>query len=225
MGLDEAASISLRAFNLDRMTMDFLSRHPEATVIHLACGLDARCERLKWGGGVRWYDVDLGDVVALRSRLFPDLDVEGREYTLMEGSATDLDSWIGQIPVDRPTVVVFEGLSMYLREEEGRRLIEELVSKFRGVGGELVFDCFGSAAIWLQGYIKAVKNTGSVLYWGFDDPKVLEGWCDGLELVEDQLFWDMAGVEKCPALMRAKMWVVSWVPYLRTSGRLLRYRF
>jgi len=122
-------------------------------------------------------------------------------------------------------MMVFEGLSMYLHEEEGRRLIEGVVTRFRGVGGELVFDCFGSAAIWLQWFIKAVKNSGSVLYWGVDNPEVLEGWCDGLELVEDQLFWDMSWVEKCPMPIRAKMWVASWMPYLRTSGRLLRYRF
>jgi len=59
-------------------------------VVHLACGLDARCERVRWGEGVRWYDVDLGDVAELRRSLFPEPEVQGREYTLMEGPATNL---------------------------------------------------------------------------------------------------------------------------------------
>ena len=45
---------------------------------------------MRWGEGVRWYDVDLGDVAELRRSLFPEPEVQGREYTLMEGPATNL---------------------------------------------------------------------------------------------------------------------------------------
>ena len=47
---------------------DFLSRHPEAVVVHIGCGLDSRFERVD-NGRVEWYDLDLPEVIALRRKL------------------------------------------------------------------------------------------------------------------------------------------------------------
>lgn len=59
----------MRAKLLDDWTADFLAGHPSATVLHLACGLDTRAQRMAFGSGVRWVDVDLPAVAALRERL------------------------------------------------------------------------------------------------------------------------------------------------------------
>jgi O-methyltransferase involved in polyketide biosynthesis len=168
-------------------------------------------------------DVDLEDVVSLRRRLFP--AVEG-DYSVVAGSATDLDAWLGDIPADRPTVVVMEGLTMYLHEEEGRELFEGVVKRFGEMGGEVICDAFGGLAIKLQSFIKAVKNSGSVLHWAINDPKALETWCDGrLKLAEDQLTIGVMGVEELPLSVRVRAWIGSQIPYVRESGRLLRYQF
>ena len=53
---------------MDRYARDFLSRHPEAVVVHIGCGLDSRFERVD-NGRVEWYDLDLPDVIALRRKL------------------------------------------------------------------------------------------------------------------------------------------------------------
>lgn len=249
VGAAEAASVALRARALDRWTAGFLARHragtgtgtggqqqqqqQPVTVVHLACGLDARCLRVGQaaaGPDVRWIDVDLEDVVELRRKLFPPAVMEGGgvgdlDYTLLAGSAAEPEAWIERIPADRPTLVVFEGLTMYLREEEGRRLFESIVRRFRPVGGEIACDAFGSVAIRLQGLIKAVKDSGSVLHWAIDDPKLLETWCDGLRLVEDQLTIDMPGIEELPLVTRMQAWAVARIPYVREAGRLLRYEF
>ncbi|KAK5661135.1 hypothetical protein OQA88_11025 [Cercophora sp. LCS_1] len=205
MGVAESGSVSLRARTLDRWTADFLTRRgvdAPVTVVHLACGLDARCLRVAHGAGVRWVDVDLEDVVSLRMKLFP--AVEG-DYALVAGSATDIDAWLGEIPADRPTVIVMEGLTMYLHEEEGRSLFEGLVNRFGAMGGEIICDAFGGLAIQMQGFIKAVKNSGSVLHWAIDNPNALEAWCDGkLKLVEDQLTIGMMDVEELPLLVRVR---------------------
>ena len=49
----------------DRYTRDFLSRHPQAVVVHIGCGLDSRFERVD-NGRVEWYDLDLPEVIELR---------------------------------------------------------------------------------------------------------------------------------------------------------------
>ena len=218
MDANACASVSVRASLLDRWTAEFLDAHPSATVLHLACGLDARCLRVTCGPAVRWVDVDLPDVVALRRELIP--APEG-DYTLLAASATSVDEWIDDVPADRPTIVVLEGLTMYLREEEGRRLMEAIVKRFSAVGGQLVFDAYGTIGIRLQSFVKPVKNTGSTLHWGIDDGKVLEAWCPGLRLVDELRALEMPGIEKLPLAARMKAWVVSWLPYLRDAGRIL----
>ncbi|KAH7399710.1 tetracenomycin polyketide synthesis O-methyltransferase tcmP [Cadophora sp. MPI-SDFR-AT-0126] len=217
-----SASIAIRAKLLDQWTSEFLAAHSSATVLHLACGVDSRCLRVQRGPGVRWVDVDLPDVIDLRQQLVP--TPEG-DYRLLSASVIDADQWLDSIPADRPTIVVFEGLTMYLHEDEGRRMVETIVNRFASTGGQLVFDCYGSIAIRLQRFMRPVKNTGSELHWGIDNPKALEAWCSGLKLVDDLRSVDMPGISQLPLAAQAQAWVVSNIPYLRNAGRVLRYKF
>jgi O-methyltransferase involved in polyketide biosynthesis len=66
-----AVSVAIRAKVLDTWTTSFLAEHPSATVLHMACGLDTRVQRLNPSASVRWFDVDLPEVTDLRSRLLP----------------------------------------------------------------------------------------------------------------------------------------------------------
>jgi O-methyltransferase involved in polyketide biosynthesis len=195
-------------------------------VVHLACGLDSRALRLQEylsrpGGGVRWVDVDFPDVVELRRKLLP--SPEG-DYQLV-GASVNEDKWLCQIPADRPTVVVFEGLSMYLTPEQGRSLVERLTAYFEANGGQLLFDCLGWIAISLQGWNKAIQKTGSTLGWAIDDPKELETWHKGLKLKDDVLTCERPGTEELPLLGRVQMWVVARLPGFRYIARDLRYQF
>lgn len=209
MTLPESAGICLRSLALDAWTSAFHRRHARepVTVVHLACGLDARCFRVAHGEGVRGVDVDLEEVVELRREMMPS---PSGDYSLVVGSAGDVDGWLGGVPADRPTVVVFEGLTMYLREEEGR-----VVGRFGGVHeGEIVCDVFGRGVVERQMEVAVVRNSGAVWRWGVDEPGELETWCEeGLRLVEERLRMDGGGLlDDC-----VKDWQWDW--------RLLRYRF
>ncbi len=66
---------------MDRYARDFLSRHPEAVVVHIGCGLDSRFDRVaERNSQVEWYDLDLPDVIELRRKLIGD---EGGRYHLL----------------------------------------------------------------------------------------------------------------------------------------------
>jgi O-methyltransferase involved in polyketide biosynthesis len=214
-----AAGVALRGRQLDTWTREFLAAQPEATVLHLACGLDTRAQRLGVPPGVRWIDLDHPEVVALRERLLPPPD---GDYRLVGASVTD-EGWLESIPADRPTVAVFEGLSMYLREEDGRRLVEGITGRFPG--GQLLFDCYGTIGIRLQRLVPAVRNSGATLHWGIDDPRELEGWHDGLVLLDALRSVDMPGLDLLPPAGRLQMRVLARLPRLRDVGRILRYRF
>lgn len=98
-----------RARLLDERVQAYLDRHDDAVVVHLACGLDGRSARLALPPTVTWFDLDQPEVVDLRRRLYPELP----GVTMIAGSATN-PSWWAQVPPGRPTLVVAEGLLMYL---------------------------------------------------------------------------------------------------------------
>ncbi len=104
-------SVTTRSAHFDNWARQFLAVNPEAVVLHLGCGLDARCLRLDPGPGVEWYDVDYPDVAQLREQLYPARD----HYHLIAASVTD-PSWFAEIPRDRPTLMIGEGLTMYLTQ-------------------------------------------------------------------------------------------------------------
>jgi O-methyltransferase involved in polyketide biosynthesis len=214
-----AAGVALRGRQLDAWTREFLGAHPEATVLHLGCGLDTRAQRLAAGPSVRWVDLDHPEVVALRERLLPP---PGGDYHLVGGSVTD-DGWLEAVPADRPTVAVFEGLTMYLRAEDGRRLIERITDRFPS--GQLLFDCYGTIGIRLQKLVTAVRRSGATLQWGIDDPRELEAWHDGLVLLDALRSVDMPGLDLLPRTGRIQMRLLALLPKLRDVGRILRYRF
>ena len=62
-------SVTTRTAHFDLWARQFLAVHPEAVVLHLGCGLDARAFRVGPGPGVEWYDVDYPDVAELRREM------------------------------------------------------------------------------------------------------------------------------------------------------------
>ncbi|MDQ3887155.1 MAG: class I SAM-dependent methyltransferase, partial [Actinomycetota bacterium] len=89
--------VALRAKQFDVWVAEFLRGNPGATVLQLACGLDSRAFRLDLPTEVRWFDVDLPDVMDLRRKLYDEAD----GYRMIAASVTD-EAWLAQIPADKP---------------------------------------------------------------------------------------------------------------------------
>ncbi|MEV0680902.1 class I SAM-dependent methyltransferase [Actinosynnema sp. NPDC050436] len=212
-----AAGVAMRARYLDNWTSGFLRANPSATVLHLACGLDTRAHRLAPGDGVRWVEVDYPEVVALRHRLLPE---PRGDYRLVAASVTD-EGWLEEVPADRPTVAVFEGLTMYLREHEIRSLVRRIVGRFPR--GELLFDVYGSTGIRMQKLVPALRNAGATLHWGLDDPRAVEPW--GVRLVEAVRSMELPEIAELPLASRVPLRIMAKLPGLRDVGRILRYEF
>jgi O-methyltransferase involved in polyketide biosynthesis len=66
-----AVTLPLGARHFDAWTRAFLAANPDATVLHLGCGLDTRVYRIDPPPAVRWFDVDMPEVIALRQQLYP----------------------------------------------------------------------------------------------------------------------------------------------------------
>ncbi|WP_163510059.1 class I SAM-dependent methyltransferase [Fodinicola acaciae] len=213
-----AAGVAVRAKYLDDWTTEFLAAHPEATVLHLACGLDTRVQRLKPAASVRWLDVDYPDIISLRERLLP---APQGDYRMVAASVTD-DGWLEEVPADRPTVAVFEGLTMYLTEADGKRLIQRITDRFSS--GQLLFDCYGTVGIKLQKMVPAVRRSGATLHWGIDDPYALESLHPGMTCL-DAIPSMKAGIDRMPALARMQLGLLGAIPALRKTGQIMRFRY
>jgi methyltransferase (TIGR00027 family) len=164
--------VVLRAKQLDDWCADFLRRQPDSVVLHLGCGLDSRAFRLAFPQSVLWFDIDQPSVIELRRRLYDDTE----HYRMIGSSVTDPE-WLDQIPTRRPTLVVAEGLLMYLREDEVRQLLQRLTDRLDR--GELLFDTLSALAPLLS---KAL--TKGIIKWGIGDARDIQSWNPRLRFLE-----------------------------------------
>ncbi len=170
-----------RAKKLDKVCRDFLAEHPRGIVLHLGCGLDGRFWRVD-NSFIDWYDLDMQPVIDLRGQFYP----PNERCHLIASSVTDL-GWISTVKAgDRPVLVVAEGLLMYLDEEEVRSLILRLRETFPGC--RLIADVFSRLTARFATKHPSLKRTGATIGWGIDDPHEIEGWAQGIHLIEEWFF-------------------------------------
>ena len=210
--------VTVRTAQFDIWASQFLAVHPRATVMHLGCGLDSRVFRLDPGPGVEWYDIDYPDVIALRQKLFPDR----AGYHLVATSATDL-SWLEQIPTDRPVLLLIEGVSMYLEEQEGIALLQRVIDRFSA--GELHIDFYSRLTVRSQKAHRLQRQSGSTLYWSVNGPADVLDRVRGLRLLTAVTFFDATTFDRTPAGFRFARSLVRVAPPLRRALQYHRYAF
>ena len=124
-----ADGVVLRTLTLDPLVAGYMATHPGCTVVNIACGLDTRFQRLD-DGHVTWYDLDLPDVISLRRRLLED----GERHRTIAVSALD-PAWPDQLEdseASSDVLVIIEGLSMYLEQDEVRALMDIIAVRLPG---------------------------------------------------------------------------------------------
>src|SRR5512136_621672 len=94
--------IATRAATFDRLTNRYLADHPDATVLHVGCGMDSRVYRLDPPASVQWFDVDYADVIDLRRQLFPEGGIASTSWYHLVGAPLDDLRWLDEVPRDQP---------------------------------------------------------------------------------------------------------------------------
>jgi O-methyltransferase involved in polyketide biosynthesis len=172
---------------MDLYARDFLSRHPEAVVVHIGCGLDGRFERVaERNNQVEWYDLDLPDVIALRQELIGD---EGERYHLLACSVLE-DVWLEAVKAHGPRPILFlaETVLVYLVEAQVKSLVLTLRDRFPGA--ELVFDGWRPFEVWLGNRYLSGSQFAGLMRWGLWRGQALQGWGDGVHLLDEWGFFD-----------------------------------
>ncbi|MGB3476286.1 MAG: class I SAM-dependent methyltransferase [Mycobacterium sp.] len=213
-----APLVTVRTAQYDIWARQFLAAHPDATVIHLGCGMDARVFRIDPGPEVAWYDVDQPPVIALRKQVYPDRP----GYHLVATLATD-PSWLDDIPTDRPVLLLAEGISMYLAEADGVALLQSIVDRFPA--GELQIDFYNWFGIKSQKTHRLQRQSGATLHWAVNGPSDILDKVSGIRLLAAANFFDADTFARVPAGFRRSSRLARAVGPLRGMLQYHRYAF
>lgn len=123
---------ALRALAFDQASREYLERHPRATVVALAEGLQTSFFRLD-NAELHWLSIDFDPIVRLREQLLP---ASARLRHLAQ-SALDY-SWMDYVDNTNGVLITAEGLLQYLQPDAVFDLIAACATRFPG--GQLIFD-------------------------------------------------------------------------------------
>ncbi len=161
-------NMAMRAKIFDEWVEKMLSQNPEALVLHIGCGLDSRAFRIA-APYTSWIDGDFPEVLEARKKYYS----ENEHYKMMVFDASKAEM-VESLPDAKNVIVVFEGISMYLRNEELNAFVRALDKKYPEVHMLLdVYTVFGAKA---SKYKNPINDVGVTTVWGLDDINlVLEG--------------------------------------------------
>ena len=168
--------MGMRSAVFDAWLKEQMDKNKEAVMVQVGCGMDSRVERV----GVRghqWYDVDFPEVIRERKRYYK----EEAGYHMVEGDIRKRD-WLQSIPEGLPVILVMEGVSMYLTEEELKSFLAAVGKHFGSVA--LLLDCYTVLAARMSKYKNPINTVGVTQVYGVEHPE--DPVCEGMFFVGEQ---------------------------------------
>jgi len=149
----------------------------------------------------------------LRRKLLP----ESERNRFVPGSALEPD-WIEQLGLSGagPVLIVAEAVLVYLEEGGVRDLLVAL--RGRCPGAELITDTCTPLAMRLDNLHLLVTRSSARIRWTARDPRELEGWAGGIQLLESFSYFEH---------LEPRMGLPAWlarVPGLSRASSIQRYR-
>ena len=185
--------MGIRSAVFDRWLKEKMNASENATILHLGCGMDSRIARVQ-NAAHTWYDIDFPEVIDERRKYY----TEGNGYHMIYGDARE-DSWLAKIPENAEAIVVMEGISMYLKNNEVAALFNALAKKFNKVS--ILMDAYSVFAAKMSKIKNPINDVGVSDVWGIDAPEAI---CDGCEIsylgqremTPDELVNELEGLER-----------------------------
>jgi len=178
-----------RSLLVDRCVAEFLRTSPDGTVVNIGCGMDTTFDRVD-NGSVRWFDLDLPDVIALR-RKFID---ESPRRTFIASSFQD-DAWFANVPAGRGLMFVAAGVFYYYEAHDVREFFVRLADRFPGCA--VVFDAASPRGVEAANRLvlrAGGLGEGTPLRWGLKTAAELSSWDSRIRVVCEHLYFREAGL-------------------------------
>ena len=156
---------AVRSKNVDKAVGAFLAAHPRGTVVNVGCGLETAYQRSD-NGTALWFELDLPEVLQLRSELLPEQERDRYlPYSMFDYRWIDVVKQAARPPV----LVIASGLFYYFREEQVIGFIRHLavLDDVR-----IVFDAVSPAGIrGTRHYMKKMKRTDAEMFFSVGNAK------------------------------------------------------
>ena len=169
-----SSGVIARTIVLDKLVKTYLSAHPGAVAVNIACGLDTRCYRMQ--GYQHWYNLDLPETIAVREKLLP----ENGKISQIAMSA--MDDWGGMIRESGDALVIIEGLTMYLSEADVQRIFSVISARF---GKAQVLVEVMNPAVAKRFREKSIEGSKAKFTWGVKNGAALAELVPDFTLVGD----------------------------------------
>ena len=168
------SGVIARTLVLDKLTRQYLARHPGAVVLNIASGLDTRCYRMQ--GYAHWYNLDLPETMAVRARLLPE------EGNISQIACSAMEDWGGFIQEQNvPVLVIIEGLTMYLSQADVQRIFAVISARFPQA---TVFVEIMNPAMAKRFKEKSIEGSKAKFTWGIKSGEALAALLPGFRFVE-----------------------------------------
>lgn len=154
-------NMAMRARVFDDWTASMLRANPDALVLHIGCGLDSRCLRVR-EPYLHWIDADFPEVLSLRRKYYEEHDA----YHMMAIDASKAEQ-IERLPDSKAAIVILEGISMYLTNGQVSRLFQALEKKYARL--HILMDVYTEFGAKASKYKNPVNDVGVTELFGTDD--------------------------------------------------------
>ncbi|MGN0160624.1 MAG: class I SAM-dependent methyltransferase [Lachnospiraceae bacterium] len=154
-------NMAMRARIFDDWTKEQLRQNKDALVLHIGCGLDSRCLRVKEGYN-GWIDGDFPEVINLRKKYYE----ENERYHMINFDASD-PAYVDSLPDNAQAIVILEGISMYLQNEQIHNLFKALEKKYSSL--HILMDVYTEFGAKASKYKNPINDVGVTKVWGIDD--------------------------------------------------------
>ncbi len=204
--------VAVRTEILDELTNAFLQKHPDCVVVNLGCGLDTRHYRLN-NNKVQWFDLDVPEAIELRKNFFQETD----KFRFISKSVLDF-SWNEQIPKNKPTLFIAEGLLMYFTEDEVKSILTNMADNFPGA--EIIFEAMSPFVAKNSNKHLDVKKYDAVFKWGIKSGKEIDHWNIGAKFINEHFY--NRHLDKMPFILHI-MYLL--FPFFRKAMKIVHLKF
>lgn len=118
----------VRCYLIDELVRARLAANPNLLIVLVGAGFDSRAFRLSGG---RWIEIDDRGVIERKDAIAPSKDCPNRlERIAIDFEQQSLADKLTPFATDRPTIVICEGLTMYLEPPEVEALAAAVKASF-----------------------------------------------------------------------------------------------
>lgn len=184
--------MSIRSKVFDEWVKEQLSINNDVVVLHLGCGMDSRIKRVG-DINVNWFDIDFLDVIEERKKYYDETNL----YKMISADIRET-KWLNNIPITKTAIIILEGISMYLTNDEIKDLFTMFDQRFTNV--RLLMDCYSGFAAKMSKFKNPVNDVGVTQVFGVDDPNLLSSqnliFLKKHDMIPQKYIFELKGFER-----------------------------